>query len=85
MSFFCGTFSFAAGIIFTIYLIINKIISPDLPVGWSSTMCVLALLFGVVLMMLGVVGEYLGKIILILNKTPQFVVREAVGLDKDKR
>ena len=85
MSFFFGTFSFAAGIIFTIYLIINKIISPDLPVGWSSTMCVLALLFGVVLMMLGVVGEYLGKIILILNKTPQFVVRETVGLDRDKR
>ena len=85
MSFFFGTFSFLAGIIFTIYLIINKIISPDLPVGWSSTMCVLALLFGVVLMMLGVVGEYLGKIILILNKTPQYVVRETVGLDRDKR
>ena len=85
MSFFFGTFSFLAGIIFTVYLIINKIISPDLPVGWSSTMCVLALLFGVVLMMLGVVGEYLGKIILILNKTPQYVVRETVGLDRDKR
>jgi undecaprenyl-phosphate 4-deoxy-4-formamido-L-arabinose transferase len=48
-------------------------------------MCVLALLFGVVLMMLGVVGEYLGKIILILNKTPKYVVRETVGLDRDKR
>lgn len=84
MSFFVGTFSFLAGVLFVIYIIINKIISPDLPVGWSSTICIMALLFGIVLMMLGVVGEYLGKIILILNKTPQFVVRETVGID-DKR
>lgn len=82
MSFFFGTFSFLAGILFAIYIIINKIISPDLPVGWSSTICIMAVLFGAVLMMLGVVGEYLGKIILILNKTPQFVVRETVGLDE---
>ena len=84
MSFGVGTFSFLAGILFTIYIIINKILSPDLPVGWSSTICIMALFFGVVLMMLGVVGEYLGKIILILNNTPQFVVRETVGIDESK-
>ena len=85
MAFFVGTFSFFAGILFTIYIIINKILSPDLPVGWSSTMCVMALLFGVVLMVLGVVGEYLGKIILILNKTPQYIVRETIGIDDNER
>ncbi len=84
ISFGVGTFSFVAGILFTIYIIINKILSPDLPVGWSSTICVMALLFGVVLMMLGVVGEYLGKIILILNNTPQYVVRETVGTDESR-
>lgn len=81
VSFFVGTFSFLAGILFVIYIIINKILSPDLPVGWSSTLCIMALLFGVVLMVLGIVGEYLGKIIMILNKTPQYVVRETVGTD----
>ena len=82
MSFFTGLFSFIAGVLFVIYMIINKILSPDLPVGWSSTICIMALLFGIVLMMLGVIGEYLGKIILILNKTPQFVVRDTTGMDK---
>jgi undecaprenyl-phosphate 4-deoxy-4-formamido-L-arabinose transferase len=84
MSFYVGTFSLLAGVLFAVYLIINKILSPDLPVGWSSMMCIMALLFGVVLMVLGVVGEYLGKIILILNNTPQFVVRETVGLEDKK-
>ncbi len=84
MAFIVGTFSFFAGILFIIYIIINKILSPDLPVGWSSTMCMLALLFGIVLMVLGVIGEYLGKIVLILNKTPQFIIRETVGIDDKK-
>ena len=43
------------------------------------------LIFAVVLMVLGVVGEYLGKIILILNKTPQYVVREIVGAEDAKK
>lgn len=30
-------------------------------------------------MVLGVIGEYLGKIILILNNTPQFIVRDTVN------
>ena len=84
LSFFFGTFSFLLGLVFIVILIINKIMPPGMPVGWSSTMCVLALLFGIVLMMLGVVGEYLGKIILILNKTPQYVVRDTVGIKRDK-
>ena len=47
-------------------------------------MCVMALFFGIVLMVLGIVGEYLGKIILILNKTPQYIIRETVGFDDKK-
>ena len=85
ISFFVGIFSFIAGLVFTILIIINKIIYPNLPVGWSSTMCVITLLFGVVLMVLGIVGEYLGKIILILNKTPQYVIRDTVGIDEAER
>ena len=85
ISFFVGIFSFIAGLVFTILIIINKIIYPNLPVGWSSTMCVITLLFGVVLMVLGIVGEYLGKIILILNKTPQYVIRDTVGIDGSER
>ena len=62
-----------------ILIIINKILNPDIPVGWSSTLCVVVVFFGLVLMVLGVIGEYLGKIILILNNTPQFIVRDTVN------
>lgn len=79
LSFFLGTFSAFAGVIIAILVIINKIIYPDIPMGWSSTLCVLVIFFGLVLMVLGIVGEYLGKIILILNNTPQYIVRDVIN------
>ncbi|MCC8129555.1 MAG: glycosyltransferase family 2 protein [Clostridiales bacterium] len=80
VSFFLGVFSVFAGILIAILVVINKIIYPDVAVGWSSTLCVVVLLFGLVLLVLGVIGEYLGKIILILNNTPQYIIRETVNM-----
>lgn len=80
VSFFFGLLAAAGGIILTIVLIINRLLYPDIPLGWSSTMCAMVFLFGIVLMVLGIIGEYLGKIILILNNTPQYIIREAIHL-----
>ena len=52
--------------------------------GWSSLMCAMFLFFGIVLFMLGIVGEYIGKIMLNLNKTPQYVVRETINVTAKK-
>ena len=81
ISFFLGLFSGLAGVIIAVLIVVNRIIYPDVPVGWSSTLCVMVVLFGLVLMVLGVIGEYLGKIILILNNTPQYIVRETINSD----
>lgn len=79
VSFFLGMFSALAGVLIAIAVVINKIVYPDITVGWSSTLCVMVLFFSLVLMVLGIIGEYLGKIILILNNTPQYIVRETVN------
>lgn len=85
LSFMIGALSATFGLAVTVWLIINKILDPTIPVGWSSTFGMMCLLFGAVLMVLGVVGEYLGKAILILNKTPQYIVREELNTDKELR
>ena len=51
--------------------------------GRTWVMIVMTLLFGAVLMVLGVVGEYLGKAILILNNTPQYIVRKEVNIKEE--
>jgi undecaprenyl-phosphate 4-deoxy-4-formamido-L-arabinose transferase len=42
-------------------------------------------LTGVQLMMLGVIGEYLGRMFLTINKKPQFVVRDVERNSKAQR
>lgn len=59
--------------IFTIY---ERILDPYLPVGWASLLVVVSILGGVQLIALGLIGEYVGRVFLGLNKQPQFVIRD---------
>ena len=47
----------------------------DPPAGWASLMAAVLLLSGVQLMILGIVGEYLGRMYLTANRKPQSVVK----------
>jgi glycosyltransferase involved in cell wall biosynthesis len=46
------------------------------PPGWASLMAAVLLLSGVQLMILGIVGEYLGRLYLTVNLKPQSVIKE---------
>jgi len=46
------------------------------PEGWASLMAAVLLLSGVQLVILGIVGEYLGRLYLTANGKPQSVIRE---------
>ena len=46
------------------------------PTGWASLMAAVLLLSGVQLVIMGIVGEYLGRLYLTANRKPQSVVRE---------
>jgi glycosyltransferase involved in cell wall biosynthesis len=48
------------------------------PQGWASLMAATLLLSGVQLLILGILGEYMGRLFLSANRKPQTVVREVV-------
>ena len=75
----CGGFCAVAGFLYGIYTIIKKLVNPAVPMGWSSTMAALVFIGGMLMLMLGLIGEYLGRIYISLNNAPQYVVREVVG------
>jgi glycosyltransferase involved in cell wall biosynthesis len=58
---------------FTLY---ERILNPNLPTGWATIAVLCSILGGVQLMALGMVGEYLGRLFLGMNRQPQFVIRE---------
>lgn len=79
---FIGIVTAIVGFIYGLFVIINKIGNPLAPMGWSSTMAVLLFLGGMIMLMLGMVGEYVGRIYLSINRAPQFVIRRTVGFEE---
>jgi undecaprenyl-phosphate 4-deoxy-4-formamido-L-arabinose transferase len=51
--------------------------------GWSSTIISVLFLGGVQLLSIGLLGEYIGRIYLSINKTPQYVVKDSVDGPED--
>jgi dolichol-phosphate mannosyltransferase len=47
--------------------------------GWASVMTVMSFMFGILFVLLGVIGTYLGKIYEILKRRPRYVVGERIG------
>lgn len=79
-----GVFSMG-GIIFAAYVIIRKIVYPVIAIGWSSTMSVILILGGLILFVLGIIGEYIGRIYMSINGAPQYVIRESVNIEKESK
>lgn len=82
MSAFLGMAFAGCGFVGAVITVIKKILTPDMPMGWASTICLMMVFFGIVLLVLGIIGEYLGKIILTLNSTPQYIVRESINIEE---
>jgi hypothetical protein len=56
----------------------------DTPPGWGSIMAAVLLLSGVQLLILGIVGEYLGRLYLTANRKPQSIVRAVERNEGDR-
>jgi undecaprenyl-phosphate 4-deoxy-4-formamido-L-arabinose transferase len=68
-----------AGFIYGLWLIVKKLfVSPDLAMGYPSTMAVILFIGGMVMVMLGMLGEYVGRIYININSSPQYVIREII-------
>lgn len=78
-----GVIAALIGFVAGIVTLVSKILDPTMVAGWASTVCLLLFLSGLILMVLGIIGEYLGKIILTINQTPQYIVRETYNITGD--
>ena len=76
-----GGISAVAGFLYGIYTIIKRLVNPAVPMGFSSTMAALVFFGGMIMLMLGLIGEYIGRIYISLNNSPQYVIREKINLE----
>ncbi len=75
LAIFAGAAMAAMGAIGAVATIIEALFFEQTPTGWASTMVVLLLVGGVQSMILGVLGEYVGRTFLTANGKPQGAIR----------
>jgi dolichol-phosphate mannosyltransferase len=56
-----------------------KLFTNEAVPGCTRAVAVVSFLFGILFIMLGVLGEYLGRVLLEVRGRPRFLVREEVG------
>lgn len=80
---FAGMFTSALGFLAVIEVVIEHLWHKT-PTGWSSLMAAMLLLSGTQLLLLGILGEYVGRIYLGISEKPQSVVRIQINSSGDE-
>lgn len=82
ISAFLGTLCAVFGFIYGLVIIIQKLSGTDIAIGYSSTIAILLFIGGIIMLMLGIIGEYIGRIYISINNSPQYVIKEKINLDE---
>jgi len=69
--------------IYILRIIYLKYFTEKTIIGWSSIMVSNLFLGGIILLTLGILGEYIGRIYKELKKRPQYIIKEKYGFDED--
>ncbi|MBO6112869.1 MAG: glycosyltransferase family 2 protein [Lachnospiraceae bacterium] len=65
-----------AAFIYTIYVLIKQTVMRDAVPGYPSLMCILLFGFGITLMALGIIGQYLAQMYLEIKQRPKYIIRD---------
>lgn len=81
---FVGCFSAVMGFMYGIYIIIRKLVDPRVVLGFSSIMAAILFFCGMIMIMLGLIGEYIGRMYISMNNSPQYLVKEVIEPVKEE-
>ena len=75
-----GTLASTVSLLLMVAVVVDKLyINPDVAVGLPTVLITVIFFAGIQLLILGTIGEYLGRLFLDHSKNPQFVVRYVKG------
>ncbi|WP_221032927.1 glycosyltransferase family 2 protein [Actomonas aquatica] len=79
VSFLGITLSFLS-MLMLVAVVVGKLMYPDIQAGWASVVTTILFIGGIQTLCLGMIGEYMGRTYLKLNKKPQFSVGRLVNV-----
>ncbi|MCQ2102493.1 MAG: glycosyltransferase family 2 protein [Fibrobacter sp.] len=75
---FIGFLCAIIGLIAGGFVVYEKLMNPAVPLGYTSLLASLLFIGGMIMLLLGLIGEYVGRIYISINHSPQYVIREKV-------
>ena len=81
VGFFCSFLGFVIGL----QAIIKKIFFDDINIGYTSIFSAIFFVGGIIMVLLGIIGEYIGRIFICINNAPQYVIKDTVNIDIDNK
>lgn len=79
---YLGSLLSIGGLLGALIVLVRKLLVPTTVLGWSSVMVAIFFFSGIILLFLGIIGEYIGRMFLGMNHQPQYVVRNIYTNDK---
>lgn len=76
--FFTGLITFVLTLLVTVYVLVSYFVTKTTIAGWASLMLSMWGLGSLILMSLGIVGEYIGKIFIEVKHRPRFAISETL-------
>lgn len=84
ISTFIGVISAIAGFVYGLIITVRKLINPDsISAGYASIAALILFIGGLIMMILGLIGEYVGRIYICLNNSPQYIIKEKINFQKN--
>ena len=79
-----GSWIVVAAILGIIYAVTNRLFTDQWVSGWTMLFIAIMFMGGVQLMVLGVIGEYVGRIYMAAKDRPLYIVKRKVGFERER-
>lgn len=73
-----------SGFIYLLYVLYQRLFTENTLAGWASIIAVNLVFNGITLLILGILGEYVGRIYEEVKDRPLYIVKEVVGFQEDE-
>ena len=78
-----GTLFAVVGFVAATIVVIRKLVNPAIAAGFTTSIALQLMIGGVIMMLLGLCGEYIGRIYMTVSNMPQYEVRRTLNAPED--
>jgi polyisoprenyl-phosphate glycosyltransferase len=67
---------------FIVYAVYSKVVLNATVPGWATTITITSFMFGILFILLGLLGEYIGRILIEVRRRPRYIIQDTIGIQE---